>query len=77
MSARYMTTEPVLFRAPLPKHTHATHSDRTVIHQCPPDGTGIMPCCGRMPLEVRGEVMTMDPAMVTCRVPLMREARCS
>ena len=39
-----------------------------VTHQCPPTGSGVMPCCGRAPLEVpRRHRMTLDPALVTCR----------
>ncbi|UJV41616.1 hypothetical protein [Streptomyces sp. AMCC400023] len=41
--------------------------DSVVIHACPPDGTGLTPCCGRTPLELpRTHRMTNDPAMVTC-----------
>lgn len=37
------------------------------VHACPPDGSGIMPCCGRTPFEVpRTDRMTSDPALVTC-----------
>jgi hypothetical protein len=36
-------------------------------HACPPDGSGIMPCCGRTPFEVpRTDRMTLDPSLVTC-----------
>jgi hypothetical protein len=38
-----------------------------VIHQCPPDGSGLMPCCGRTPFEVpQSNRITLDPTMVTC-----------
>jgi hypothetical protein len=36
-------------------------------HLCPPDGGGLMPCCGRTPFEVpRTDRMTLDPSLVTC-----------
>lgn len=36
-------------------------------HRCPPDGSGLMPCCGRTPFEVpRYHRMTTDPLFVTC-----------
>jgi hypothetical protein len=38
-----------------------------VTHACPPDGGGLMPCCGQTPFEVpRTDRMTLDPAQVTC-----------
>ena len=37
------------------------------VHACPPDGLGLMPCCGRTPFEVpRTDRLTLDPALVTC-----------
>lgn len=40
-----------------------------VTHRCPPDGEGVMPCCGRTPLEVsRSDRMTRDDGLVTCLV---------
>lgn len=39
----------------------------TRTHQCPPEGSGIMPCCGRTPFEVpRTDRMTLDSDSVTC-----------
>ena len=36
-------------------------------HHCPPEGSGVMPCCGRTPFEVsRTDRMAEDPALVTC-----------
>jgi hypothetical protein len=36
-------------------------------HQCPPDGGGLMPCCGLTPFEVpRTGRITLDSALVTC-----------
>ncbi|MEV5942705.1 hypothetical protein [Streptomyces sp. NPDC051994] len=40
---------------------------RPTVHACPPDGTGLMPCCGRTPFEL-GELEQLSghgPA-VTC-----------
>jgi len=38
-----------------------------IVHACPPDGLGLMPCCGRTPFEVpRTDRLTLDPALVTC-----------
>jgi hypothetical protein len=38
-----------------------------VTHRCPPEGSGLMPCCGRTPFEVsRCDRITLDPALVTC-----------
>ncbi|MGW7359431.1 hypothetical protein ACWGI0_23055 [Streptomyces sp. NPDC054802] len=40
-----------------------------VIHACPPDGSGLTPCCGRTPFEIpRSEYMTTVPGRVTCTV---------
>lgn len=42
-----------------------------VIHQCPPEGSGIMPCCGRTPFERRSDRITVDPKLVTCGKPAL------
>lgn len=42
-------------------------SGAETVHQCPPDGSGIMPCCGRTPFEVSADRMADDPALVTCK----------
>lgn len=43
---------------------------RVLVHACPPDGSGgpgVMPCCGRTPLEVpRDERVTQYGPLVTC-----------
>lgn len=44
----------------------ALHSDVT-IHACPPGDSGTMPCCGRTVFEARGDRITTDPALITCR----------
>ena len=43
-------------------------ADRQVtVHACPPEGSGIMPCCGRAPFEVPGTALiTMFGPLVTC-----------
>jgi hypothetical protein len=39
------------------------------VHACPPDGSGLTPCCGRTPFELpRSEFMTTVPGRVTCTV---------
>ncbi|MER5902974.1 hypothetical protein ABT150_23190 [Streptomyces mirabilis] len=38
-----------------------------VVHGCPPDGSGVTPCCGRTPFELpRTDRMSTDQALVTC-----------
>ena len=39
-----------------------------VVHLCPPDGSGLMPCCGLTPFERMTDRMTTEPALVTCSV---------
>lgn len=36
------------------------------IHACPPEGSGIMPCCGRTPFEKMGDRIANDHRLVTC-----------
>jgi hypothetical protein len=39
-----------------------------VVHACPPDGSGLTPCCGRTPFELpRTDRMSADPTLVTCQ----------
>jgi hypothetical protein len=46
----------------------ADFTEPEVTHRCPPDGGGLMPCCGLSPFEVsRTDRITQDPALVTCR----------
>jgi hypothetical protein len=36
-------------------------------HACPPDGSGLMPCCGRTPFEVSSmDRLTIEDRLVTC-----------
>lgn len=43
---------------------------RPTLHRCPPNGTGLMPCCGKNPLEAsRADRMTVHPHLVTCNQP--------
>lgn len=37
-----------------------------VVHMCPPEGSGLMPCCGRTPFEVMSDRMTLDADLVNC-----------
>lgn len=47
--------------------THGAYRQHgVVIHQCPPDGVYLMPCCNISPLERLSDRMSMDPAHVTC-----------
>jgi hypothetical protein len=39
-----------------------------IVHMCPPDGSGEMPCCGLPPFERMRDRMTLDPALVTCEL---------
>lgn len=39
------------------------------VHACPPNGSGLMPCCGRTPFEAISDRMTSDPTQVTCGRP--------
>ena len=52
----------------VPVHIEATVSiRREVTHRCPPEGSGVMPCCGRTPFEVsRRDRMTPYGDLVTC-----------
>lgn len=37
------------------------------VHQCPPVGYGLTPCCGKAPFELpRYDRITTDPELVTC-----------
>ncbi|WGV35735.1 hypothetical protein SEA_FRANKENWEENIE_42 [Streptomyces phage Frankenweenie] len=39
----------------------------TIVHACPPEGSGLMPCCGRSPIDVPlTERISMDGTAVTC-----------
>lgn len=41
--------------------------EQPIVHACPPDGSGVMPCCGRTPLEVSHlERVTAYGPLVTC-----------
>jgi hypothetical protein len=38
-----------------------------VVHACPPEGSGVMPCCGCTPFEVPTyHRITIDSTLVTC-----------
>lgn len=37
------------------------------VHQCPPSGSGLTPCCGRSPFELpANDRITTTPEEVTC-----------
>lgn len=40
----------------------------SVVHGCPPEGSGLTPCCGESPFELSPvDRMTNDPKLVTCK----------
>jgi hypothetical protein len=53
-------------------------SAASVVHACPPDGSGLTPCCERTSFELpRTDRMSSDPTAVTCaaiRAVVFREA---
>ena len=39
----------------------------SIVHACPPDGSGVTPCCGRTPLELPAHhQLTVNHTAVTC-----------
>lgn len=43
---------------------------REVVHQCPPKGKAVTPCCGKTPFELpRTDRMTLKKSLVTCGKP--------
>lgn len=48
-------------------HVYAGRCEQVTVHACPPDGSGLMPCCGRTPFEAVPDRMTTDPRSVTCQ----------
>lgn len=49
---------------------HSVEKDGPVyaepVHACPPEGSGIMPCCGRTPFEVPLTDRMTSTERVTC-----------
>ena len=46
---------------------YSPHGHDEITHLCPPTGSGQMPCCGRLPLEVpMWHRLTLKPELVTC-----------
>lgn len=42
--------------------------DELIVHACPPGTSGIMPCCGKGPMDVPlTQPIRTDPNAVTCR----------
>ncbi|MBP5913210.1 hypothetical protein F3K34_13305 [Streptomyces sp. LBUM 1486] len=42
-------------------------ADSETVHACPPDGSGLTPCCGRTPFELpRTDRISSEPAAITC-----------
>lgn len=51
----------------LRERAEAVASERSVTHCCPSGDGGVMPCCGKTPLEVsRWARLSVDPEAVTC-----------
>ena len=44
----------------------AERDEASIVHACPPKGSGVMPCCWATPFEKQGERLTTNPALVTC-----------
>lgn len=62
-----MTTQPSPSAAPRPVEN--VYLDDATTHRCPPEGSGVMPCCNRTPFEVPStDRITDDPERVTCDV---------
>jgi hypothetical protein len=39
------------------------------VHACPPEGSGVTPCCGKTPFELsRSDRMSVDARAVNCEV---------
>lgn len=48
-------------------NTLVVGAENTIIHACPPDGSGLMPCCGRSPIDVPlTERISLDGSTITC-----------
>lgn len=46
-------------------------AENTIVHACPPDGSGVMPCCGRSPIDVPlTERISLDGSAITCTGPV-------
>ena len=42
--------------------------EEAVVHSCPPGSSGLMPCCGRSPMDVPlTERISLDGTAVTCK----------
>lgn len=40
-----------------------------IVHECPPDGSGVTPCCGKTPFELPPQDrIALEKKLVTCRV---------
>lgn len=52
----------------LPEHRDAPAgvSQPEIVHSCPPDGSGLTPCCGRTPFELPLGDRISSEALVTC-----------
>ena len=50
------------------RHRYNPEGQEEITHRCPPAGSGVMPCCGRAPLQVPlWHRLTMKDELVTCK----------
>lgn len=64
-------------RTVIPCHCHLTPpvqirpgvylAVKETVHGCPPDGSGLTPCCGRTPFELPRTDRISSEAPVTCK----------
>jgi hypothetical protein len=61
---------PAAFEADLASKTSPKGDAKAeVIHACPPDGSGLTPCCGRTPFELPLSDRISSEAPITCTAP--------
>mgnify|MGYP003432119686 CR=1 FL=1 len=63
--ASEVLADPVAGKAAQTRSVEITINN-TPIHACPPNGSGIMPCCGCTPFEKMRDRITNDARLVTC-----------
>jgi hypothetical protein len=50
-------------------YTVEDEAPREIVHACPPDGSGLTPCCGRTPFELPLGDRISSEAPITCTTP--------
>lgn len=63
------THQPAAFGAGLAEQSTPKADPKEVVHGCPPDGSGLTPCCGRTPFELPLGDRISSEAPVTCPGP--------